>query len=861
MDFTYTEQTLPRAVAWLFESNGYSVTEDVTVQDMVFPLLAKQMAGLGEQQVFIEVTIDQVNMVKHAGLMARLATVRKQVLGSQQVLVSSGGFTDEARDHARMEGILVYTFQELFRQFERTDPYIEHVLGNGDFAESLRDLDEVYEEPNFDDAQGVHRATEWLTRWVGDESEPSRWVVVVGEYGTGKTALTRVLQRRWMSDYREGRLTRLPFRVELRDFSRQFDARGLLHHFLDRNELAHLNISFVESMIANGRVMLILDGYDEMAQFLNVRERRSCLEALTELSGDGVRGILTSRPNYFTEAEELQVFEVLYRNLATRSEIGAAALDKEVLEQEKQVDRMLEQFVIQRAERQLRDLSPDQTFHLVKRRLGDDPAGEKAVTGILSRVFRPESTREHSLSGKPVIVSYLLDVVEELKRDEASGSGGKLTEWQIYELIINKLMLRDWARVKNLPPSDRLEFLRHLAVRLSSESRRSVREAAFRELIEERFPGYLAKQRAAGAADAADALFDDLRSSSTLTRSREPGEYAWQFSHNSLREYLALTFMVSEHQAGRSLPRQIQLTDAMLTFARSMPKETLEGSLAQLAMGWPNRSYSKSLDRILTLLWPALLQNAPAAEDKRDILARIVGPGLDISKSRLSQVDLSADTRPSDLHRLNASETELSGVSFRGARIERSNFSDSIFEACNLSQAVADEASFKRALIMDCDITGIQCAEADFTDLDRDSTAVVKTSRGTQIITGEHLLGHLRAQGAITDDVNPYYVFAVNSDFEVIEKICKVLADGAQHQRRGVQQRGAAERNVPLARKFLEYLFGCGYLTVKGGRSEMISATSSGRQACHQLAVEKKVDDTLGRFLEENLGRPRRAAG
>lgn len=860
MDFTHTEQTLPRAVAWLFESNGYSVTEDVTVQGAAFPLLAKQMAGLIEQKVFIEVTVDQVNMVRHEGLIAKLALVRKQVLGSQQVLVSSGGFTDEARDHAKMEGILAYTFQELFRQFERTDPYIEHVLGDGDFAESLRDLDEVYEEPDFDDDQGVHRATDWLTRWVGDEADPSRWVVVVGEYGTGKTALTRVLQRRWMSDYREGRLTRLPFRVELRDFSRQFDARGLLHHFLDRNELAHLNISFVESMIANGRVMLILDGYDEMAQFLNVRERRACLEALTELSGDGVRGILTSRPNYFTEAEELQVFEVLYRNLDTRSEI-AAALDKEVLEQEQQVDRMLEQFVLQRAERQLRDLSPDQTIHLVQKRLGDDPAGEKAVTGILSRVFRPESTREHSLGGKPVIVSYLLDVVEELKRDEASGSGGKLTEWQIYDLIINKLMLRDWARVKNVPPSERLKFLQHLAIRLSSESRRSVREAAFRELIEERFQSYLAKQRATGTADATDALFDDLRSSSTLTRSREPGEYAWQFSHNSLREYLALRFMVDEHKAGRSLPRQIQLTDAMLTFARSMPKDVLEGSLAQLASGWPNRSYSKSLDRILTLLWPALVQNAPATDDKRDILARIVGPGLDISKSRLSQVDFSADARSSDLRRLSASESELSGVSFRGARIDRSNFSDSIFEACNLSQAVADGASFQRALIMDCDITGLQCSDADFTDLDRDSTAVVKTPRGIQIITGEHLVGHLRAQGAITDDVNPYYVFANSPDFEVVEKICKVLADGAQHQRRGVQQRGAAERNVPLARKFVDYLFSCGYLVSKGGRSEMISATSSGRQACHQLAAEKKVDDTLVEFLEENLGRPRRAAG
>ena len=51
---------------------------------------------------------------------------------------------------------------------------------------------------------------------------------------------------------------------------------------------------------------------------------------------------------------------------------------------------------------------------------------------------------------KPVIVSYLLDVVEELKRDEASGSEGKLTEWQIYELIINKLMVRSAGKYKTV---------------------------------------------------------------------------------------------------------------------------------------------------------------------------------------------------------------------------------------------------------------------------------------------------------------------------------------------------------------------------------------------------------------------------
>ena len=58
-----------------------------------------------------------------------------------------------------------------------------------------------------------------------------------------------------------------------------------------------------------------VDGYDEMAQYMHLRERRVCLEALAGLSAQGARGIITSRPNYFSETEELQLFELLYRDI------------------------------------------------------------------------------------------------------------------------------------------------------------------------------------------------------------------------------------------------------------------------------------------------------------------------------------------------------------------------------------------------------------------------------------------------------------------------------------------------------------------------------------------------------------------
>lgn len=52
----------------------------------------------------------------------------------------------------------------------------------------------------------------------------------------------------------------------------------------------HIPINFVMSLIKSGRIVLLLDGYDEMAQYMHARERRSCLEALAALSVQGAKG-------------------------------------------------------------------------------------------------------------------------------------------------------------------------------------------------------------------------------------------------------------------------------------------------------------------------------------------------------------------------------------------------------------------------------------------------------------------------------------------------------------------------------------------------------------------------------------------
>jgi uncharacterized protein YjbI with pentapeptide repeats len=243
-----------------------------------------------------------------------------------------------------------------------------------------------------------------------------------------------------------------------------------------------------------------------------------------------------------------------------------------------------------------------------------------------------------------------------------------------------------------------------------------------------------------------------------------------------------------------------------------------------------------------------------------DALREIVGSGLDLSGVALHGISFSPAGRKSDLAGLNGINAEFTQVDFSGVNLEQAKFAGVALDACVFRNANLAGADFSNALLIDCDLTDTRVQDTNFQGLYPDSNALLGSRIGAvgevTILEGEALRGYLKAQGASVDPVDDYWVYAQHPKFTVIEKICRVLSDGAGHQRRGVEQRGEAGADIALARAFVDSLIKQGLVAAKGrgGAAAPIGATPQGRGVLLQLADRHQLPHELVEFLRRFLG-------
>jgi len=283
-------------------------------------------------------------------------------------LVTARRISRAAREEVEKEenhDLGCYTFDELLDQDADFGGYL-------DWLESeiqRRGIDHKYVplactkeeiDPDTKQRMGVSRYDDrdgwidgYIDLWLDDPAKEH--ISVLGEFGTGKTWFAFHYASQALKRYREAQQRgverpRLPLIIPLRDYAKAVSVESLFSEFFFRkHEVRSLTYSAFEQLNRMGKLLLIFDGFDEMAARVDRQEMINNFWELAKAVVPGAKVILTCRTEHFPEAREGRA--LLNAQLQSSiSNLTGETPQFEVLELEKFNDEQIRQVMSLQAE-------------------------------------------------------------------------------------------------------------------------------------------------------------------------------------------------------------------------------------------------------------------------------------------------------------------------------------------------------------------------------------------------------------------------------------------------------------------------------------------------------------------------------
>ncbi|NVE01459.1 NACHT domain-containing protein [Massilia sp. BJB1822] len=212
------------------------------------------------------------------------------IISNRQVESASRQFIEQSRNLRFM------TLAELERWIVGLGPYVEELAE--DFHSD--EISKYYVEGKFESIKET--ALENLQIWLNSPMNDDTGLAVLGGYGLGKSSLAKRLAseqaRRYLSDPEN---QRLPILIPLGQVVHETELAGLFgKHFTARHSLEGYSYKALIQLNSAGRLLIILDGFDEMKHAMTEHDFRSNFREFNKLRVPNAKILLLGRPNAFT---------------------------------------------------------------------------------------------------------------------------------------------------------------------------------------------------------------------------------------------------------------------------------------------------------------------------------------------------------------------------------------------------------------------------------------------------------------------------------------------------------------------------------------------------------------------------------
>lgn len=484
-----------------------------------------------------------------------------------------------------------------------------------------------------------------------------RFVLVLGDFGTGKTFLLHELARR-MGEQKNP--AQVPVLIEMRSLQKQRSLRELVaQHFAPERGVRFEMEKFLY-MLEEGRIVLLFDGFDELALRVTYDRALEHFDTLLEAARGKAKVVVTSRTQHFLTDGAVK------RELARRAE---ALQGYQLIKLERFSEQQIRRFLV--------------------KRLGGEAEADRRMA--LLRDVRDLL----GLSENPRLLSFIVGLEAEQLQAAREGSG-EITSASLYRLLIEKWLEGEYKRVNppGAPKGLSVEQLWHGATELALLLwGRTERTVGMDELPTELWEAVSAR----GEQLEAEKVKHQLGSGSLLVRDEE-GRFS--FVHQSVMEWLVAQAAARElGEKGETvvLGRR-QVSDLMADFFIALARP-------ERARAWAEAKSAAVEDEVGKLNALKVLTRLHQEDERR---GRARSKAIkNFEGSDLRDQDLSdADLRGANLKRTNLSGVPMVGADLTGAQLQEAQLVRADLRQARLRGADLTGADLSGANLLGADLRG-----------------------------------------------------------------------------------------------------------------------------------------------------------
>ena len=499
----------------------------------------------------------------------------------------------------------------------------------------------------------------YIDRWLDDSTKEH--ISILGEFGTGKTWFALhyawvALQRYRDAQKRGVELPRLPLVIPLRDYATAVSVESLFSEFFFRQykiPLPHYD-AFVQ-LNCMGKLLLIFDGFDEMAARVDRQEMINNFWELAKVVVPDAKVVLTCRTEHFPEAKERRALLNAELQASTANLTGETP-QFEVLELEKFNDEQIKQVL---------------SFQ----------ASPTTVEEVMSN---PQLL---DLARRPVMTDLILEALPDIE------AGKPVDMSRVYLYAVRRKMERDIKAERTFTSlADKLYFLCELSWEMLSTDQMSINYRLFPDRIRRLFGSVVQEEKDL------DHWHYDMMGQTMLIRDAD-GDYTP--AHRSLLEFFVAYKFAAEldvladdftelaqaqsHLDTRTTPQDYTWSAYFRRQAEIVPIAPLKGFVSE-ALEVLRETFGK----------------APLTKAVMDLMGGMVGEPL----SLVDAIKVTRGRNEDEVGYVGGNAATLAVQVDKGALSGR-DFTGAVIKGADFSGAILQDVNFAGANLADCVFTKV----------------------------------------------------------------------------------------------------------------------------------------------------------